>query len=280
MKPSLIAFKKLDREGKFTKLVSHKNGTKTRGRKRKSMAKMAEFSQSISGSELEITPKKKKKRISRISEEKFEEKPDNFPSIDELLRLPEGTEDGGKSLNEVLDEVDKNIAERQRKHEDIMSKIDIDIAAEKKRQDERVERMKQNAVFRDRLQAELTEPLLRKIIGENMDYVKRINAGAVNSLRHQAYHKSIRSRHAIYYTMITDPYTDDQLDWTLDELGMVFMKTKKEQMDMNEYIWKVLLPELFIKIYSDFFSVDKIEAEKRIGETPLEAEDEDDDKEL
>ena len=135
--------------------------------------------------------------------------------------------------------------------------------------------MKQNAVHRDKLAAELTEPLLRKMFGDNLEYLRRIQTGEVKSSRHQAYHKSVRSRPALYYTMITDPFTDDQLDWALDEMSKVFMKTKQEQMDLNEYVWKVLLAELFIKIYSDFFSVDKIESERRIGETPFDDEDSD-----
>ena len=47
------------------------------------------------------------------------------------------------------------------------------------------------------------------------------------------------------------------------------MKTKREQMDNNEYVWKVLLAECFIKFYMDLFGFDKKEAEKRISETPL-----------
>ena len=40
-------------------------------------------------------------------------------------------------------------------------------------------------------------------------------------------------------------------------------------MDRNEYVWKVLLAECFIKFYMDKFGFDKREAEKRIRETPL-----------
>ena len=47
------------------------------------------------------------------------------------------------------------------------------------------------------------------------------------------------------------------------------MKTKREQINMNEYVWKVILPEIFIKLYMDFFGFEKMEAEQRISETPL-----------
>ena len=47
-------------------------------------------------------------------------------------------------------------------------------------------------------------------------------------------------------------------------------------MENNEYIWKVLLAECFIKMYMDFFNVSKIEAEQRISETPLHEESDED----
>jgi len=36
----------------------------------------------------------------------------------------------------------------------------------------------------------------------------------------------------------------------------------------QEYIWFVMVPEVFVKIYSDFFNISKEEAEQRIAETP------------
>ena len=172
-------------------------------------------------------------------------------------------------MNEVLDELDIEIADRRKKHEEEMATIDTDIAAEKQRQEERRERMKKNAVLRDRLEVEVVESVLRRMFKENTEYLKDIEAGRVQSSRHQAFHKSSRSRDALYYTMITDPFTDDQLEWTLEEMGMVWMKTKREQIDNNEYVWKVLLAECFIKFYMDHFGFHKKEAEERISETPL-----------
>ena len=172
-------------------------------------------------------------------------------------------------MDEVLDDLDIEIAERKKKHEEEMSKLDTDIADEKQRQEDRRERMKKNVVLRDRLEVEITKLVLRRMFEENTEYLRNIEAGRVESSRHQAFHKSSRTRHALYYTMITDPFTDDQLEWTLEEMGKVWMKTKREQMNNNEYVWKVLLAECFIKFYMDHFRLDKKEAEKRISETPL-----------
>jgi len=295
------------RKKKEAEKLAARTKVKTKGRKRESMARMAEFSQSLTGSQSldecsqesssdESAPKFKipklkkprKKKESDPSQKKInsffkqdvtskekesndemEEARDYTPSIDELLKLPERPEDGGKTMDEVLDDLDIEIAERKKKHEEEMAKIDTDIAAEKQRQEERRERMKRNAVLRDRLELEITESVLRKMFEENIEYLRDIEAGRVESSRHQAFHKSSRTRHALYYTMITDPFTDDQLEWTLEEMGKVWMKTKRAQMDNNEYVWKVLLAECFIKFYMDHFGFDKKETEKRISETPL-----------
>jgi hypothetical protein len=275
---------------------------KTIGRKRESMARMAKFSQSVTGSQsldklsqesssdesgpkLKIPklkkPRKKNSKMKKInsflkkngkekeSKDELEETHDFTPSIDELLKLPDRPEDGGKTMDEVLDDLDIEIAERKKKHEEEMAQIDTDIAAEKERQEERRARMKKNTLLRDRLEVEVTEFEIRRMFEENKEYLKSIEAGKVDSSRHKAFHKSSRTRHALYYTMITDPFTDDQLEWTLEEMGKVWMKTRREQMDRNEYVWKVLLAECFIKFYMDKFGFDKSEAEKRIRETPL-----------
>ena len=273
---------------------------KTKCRKRKSLSRMAEFSQSLDvcsreSSSDETTkfkipklkkPRKKKeidhsqKKINffrknvdisneKESNDELEASCDYTPSIDELLKLPDRPEDGGKTMDEVLDDLDIEIAERKKKHEEEMATLDRDITAEKQRQEEWRERMKKNAVLRDRLEVEITESVLRRMFKENTEYLRDIEKGMIESSRHQAFHKSSRTRHALYYTMITDPFTDDQLQWTLEELGMVWMKTKREQMDNNEYIWKVLLAECFIKFYMDHFGLDKKETEKKISETPL-----------
>jgi hypothetical protein len=145
-------------------------------------------------------------------------------------------------MNEVLDELDMEIAERKKKHEEEMAKIDTNIAAEKERQEERRERMKKNTVLRDRLEVELNEEVLRRMFKENTEYLRNIEVGRVDSSRHRAFHKSSRT---------------------------IWMKNKRELMDNNEYVWKVLLAECFIKFYMDLFGFSKSEAEKRISETPL-----------
>ena len=176
-------------------------------------------------------------------------------------------------MEEVLDDMDLEIAERRKKHEKEMTCVDISIATEKMKQDETEERFLHNGERAERLREEVTELELRKFFKDNLQYLKDIQSGIIDSSRHKAYRKSARSRHALYYTMLTDPLSDEQLDWALEELSKVWMRTSKEQMDNNDYIWKVLLAEFIIKVYMDKFDMDKNQAEQCISETPLPYED-------
>ena len=194
---------------------------KTKGKKRQSMARMAEFSHSLTGSQssqgfsrkskpsesgaefkIPNTSKSSKKKNDDASQKKisylskksahvkddnvdeFDEAQDYTPSIDELLKIPERSDDGGKTMDEVLDDLDKEIAERKRKHEEEMAKIDTDITAEKLRQWERRERMKENALLRDRLEEEITESKLRRMFSVNIEYLDNIKRGTIESSRH------------------------------------------------------------------------------------------------
>ena len=161
-----------------------------------------------------------------------------------------------------------------------MSQLGSSILTEKKNQNDWRDRVKENALLRNRLEVEINEPLMRKMFRSNQRYLEDVRSGKVYSSRHNAYHQSVRSRHALFYTMITDPFTDQQLDWILEEFGQVWMKNKKEQMENNEYIWKVLLSECFIKLYMDHFGFSKKEAEQRISETPLHKNSDSSDDEL
>jgi len=195
------------------------------------------------------------------------------PNIDDLLKLPERPDDGSKTTEEILDELDNEIAERHKRHELDRAKVDQQIEEERRKKEERKARFRENAKLRNRLERELTEEKVRGTFRAIIPYLKAIWKGREVSKRHDAYHKSVRTRQALYYTMITDPFTDDQLDWVLEEMSSIWMRNKREQMENNEYIWKVLLPECFIKMYADHFQFSKEEAELRISETPLHKKD-------
>ena len=74
--------------------------------------------------------------------------------------------------------------------------------------------------------------------------------------------------------MITHPFSDPQVDIVYALLKDEWMPTRKDYHRNNEYIWKVLMPECFIKFYMDFFNLDKPTAELKIKETPFNEEEE------
>ena len=196
-------------------------------------------------------------------------------TIDELLSLPEKPDDeDGKSMDELLDELDVQIAEQKEKDRLKMEQLDEDARIQQKRKEDREARYAANAVYRDRLATEVTRPVLLKMFANIREYLEEIREGVRESSRHQAFHKSLKTRQALLYTMITHPFTDKQVDWVYEEMSKIWMRTKKEHVDNNEYIWKVLMPECFIRLYSDLFKITKKEAELKIKETPFDDSDE------
>ena len=212
------------------------------------------------------------KFMKKEGKRKGREEEDCLPSIDELLAMPERNEDG-KTMDEILDEVDAEIAKRQEKHKKEMEKVKRDIELQEQERRDREARYVVNAGHRDRLAAEITQPVLRRMFDDNLEFLKSIRDGRTESSRHTAFHKNPMTRQALLYTMITHPFTDAQVDWTLECMTEVWMKTRKEQADNNEYIWKVLMSECLTKFYGDYFKISKIEALRRIKETPFEDED-------
>ena len=155
-----------------------------------------------------------------------------------------------------------------------MAKLDREIEESRRKKEEREARYKTNALLRNRLEKELTEVEMRSAFSENIVFLQSIQAGVTPSARHKAFHKSEVTRQALRNTVITDPFTQDQIDWTLEEMSKMWMKNEREKMDKKEYVWNVMLPECFIKVYGDKFGVSRAEAEVMIGETPLHRRDE------
>ena len=193
--------------------------------------------------------------------------------IDELLKLPVCSQERGKSKDETLDDIDRNIRKRELEEQQKSAQQNQESKVKQKRKEDCQARKKKNALLRNRLEKELSRNLLKAAFQKNLSFLQSIRDGVIKSERHTAFHKSESSRQRLFYMMITDPYTDEQVNWTVDEMSKVWMRSKKEHMDNQDYIWKVLLPEFFIKVYCDWFNVDKVEAEKMMKETPLHKKD-------
>ena len=196
-------------------------------------------------------------------------------SVDSILKLPERPNTVGKTSDEILDDWDKEILKRDLKYTEDSAKLDLEIEIGKKKKEAYRKRLKMNALLRNRLGQELSMTKLKLMFENNLDYLKSIEDGETFSVRHEDFYKSENSRQALLYKIITDPFTDEQVDLVLRELKEIWMKNSKEVKIMGDYIWKVILPECLIKLYADFFQMSRTEAERRIKETPLEGESED-----
>ena len=269
------------RQKKEAKNLYKRSKVESNGSRRQSVAmvKMAKYQISQSQGDKKDAfkkPKQAKQDKMKLSHkvEKTGSVSDGFsPDIDDLLKVPQRPDDGGKTKEEILDELDVKIRKMQKKHDEDKVKADEEIEWERKKREQWKTRLRENALLRNRLEKELSETKMRSTVQANLSYLQSIHDGLTPSARHEAFHKSVRTREALHYSMITDPFTDNQLNWTLEEMSKVWMKTKRERMDKNEYVWKVLLPECFIKVYGDKFGVSRAEAEVMIGETPLHRRD-------
>jgi len=252
---------------------------KSLAKNKRSIAKMMSMSQSYEATEDNVSPAKSTKPAAKKSEKKKGRKKDkgltkidtHFKriSIDDLLKLPETVGDTGLTMDEILDKVDEEIKEHQAKHEAEMKMLDQTLEKQREKAAVLDRRMEANALLRDRLAEELTRDKLVELFEENVSYLTDIREGKIESERHKLFHQNSQSRQSLLYRMITHPFTDEQVDWTYEEFRRRWMKTTKQFHQFNEYMWKVLLPECFIKFYMDIFKFTKEETEIRIKETPM-----------
>ena len=188
-------------------------------------------------------------------------------SLSDILKLPERT-DGGKSKEDMLDDIDAEIANKNRKSEEFLAQLDQERSLLHQEQQSYKARMKKNFTNRCRLQKELTQTELKKLFIENKDYLQSIYDGETFSSRHVDFHQSEKTRQAMFYKLVTEPFSDDQINWTLEVMEDVWVKDAEDKKDIGEYIWNVMMPEFLIKIYAEFFGVGLVDAKNMIKETP------------
>ena len=189
-------------------------------------------------------------------------------SLSDILKLPDRP-DGIKTKDEMLDEMDAEIEKRNRKNDEISAKLDQELSLQRQKRDSCKARMKKNFIYRSRIQNEITETELKKLFSENKDFLQSVYDGVTFSARHQAFHKSETTRQAMLYKLVTEPFSNDQINWTLEVMEEVWVKDAEEQKDVRDYIWKVLMPTFLVKIYADFFGVSQADANKMMKETPV-----------
>ena len=171
-------------------------------------------------------------------------------SLEEVLSVPSEAE----LAKEVrLDKLDEEIAERKANSERESSLSNEIVDLEKTRLRLWKLRLKENASRRNKIEAELSESMLSDMFEKNKDYFEKIKNGEEYSARHEAFNKGGVYRDRLRDKMIVNPFTDEHERFTIEELHkMLGLSSVTEKMMHSNYIWKVLLPECFIKVNFSF----------------------------
>ena len=119
-------------------------------------------------------------------------------------------------MEEFLKDIEEKV--KQRELEDSIDEKDKVEFINRKKKQEAFEI--ENSAYKDRLESELTEPVVRSLMRKITPFLKILWNGEVghNSPRYSAYKKGGLARRALLYHMITYPFTDDHLKWVLDEI--------------------------------------------------------------
>ncbi|VDI06762.1 Hypothetical predicted protein [Mytilus galloprovincialis] len=104
----------------------------------------------------------------------------------------------------------------------------------------------------------LTEDQLKYLVLKNKMYLKSIFQGNTESWRHLDYKKGGRSRKLLNHQVHLGLFTEEQQDIVMETLMSIFCKKHHKFM---EYVMKVLLPEMLIKIHMAVNSVSHRESE-------------------
>lgn len=228
-----------------------------------SIAKFNEFSQNIETSDNEFTPAKKT-GSKKVKDDPKQKKITSFlqasPDIYDILGSPPPR--AGSSLQEPRIDLDMAYEEKLRELETVRK-----LHQQKEKDALRFEL--ENAKLRDRLQEEVSEIVIEELFMQNIEFIEGVYTGTIETDRLMTWKVGGGPRLGLMYRMITHPFTDEQINWTMNLIHKKWIQTKTERIKQNDYLWKVVLPECFLKFYMDFFDVDRNEADERIRNTPL-----------
>jgi hypothetical protein len=129
----------------------------------------------------------------------FSKKERRAAEVDELLKLPKPSEDGGSNREDMLNEVDKDILKRRKACEKESQELDRQIEDIQIMKESRRRRKKENALTRDRLEKELKEVRLRAMFQATLPSLRKISQGQLPSWRHKAFHRDSASQQALLY---------------------------------------------------------------------------------
>jgi len=88
---------------------------------------------------------------------------------------------------------------------------------------------------------------------DNIDYITRVWDGSLQTSRHDSWNIGGGPRQRLMWRQSCHPFSDDQLNWTLECINTKFVGPDvNKRISMNNYFWKVVLPETLPKFYVNF----------------------------
>ena len=186
------------------------------------------------------------KKPLKASYEKYFKFPIKDLSVDEIL-APSDPADIIKEAE--LDAWDEKIRNEKEIREREISKLNNDIAEEKSRQNERRERYKKNKERRNLMEAKLSSKGMQELFKNNEEYIKKIYNGQVYSYRRDQYMRGGFHRQNLNVIAFV-PFSEMHLDILREEVSKLWLSSYDDFVKNSDFIWKVILPEAFIKVYN------------------------------
>ena len=114
-----------------------------------------------------------------------------MPSIEEILKLPQGLDNAEQTKKNYLDKMDAEIRKQSRIQKKEMALLEKDGIEMDRMREERKKRFRENAKLRDRLHKEVGESRMRELFQKQLPFLEGIRLGDVTSTRHTAFYESV-----------------------------------------------------------------------------------------
>ncbi|KAL5009105.1 hypothetical protein ScPMuIL_014686 [Solemya velum] len=111
--------------------------------------------------------------------------------------------------------------------------------------------------------SELGEEHIQHLVLNNENYLRQIFQGKTLCKRHEQYKEGGQRRKDLNYQVHLGLFSDEQHDVVMEMLIFLFCKRHHQYLD---YLLKVLLPEMLIKIYMEIHGTDYDESNQRMAE--------------
>ena len=95
------------------------------------------------------------------------------------------------------------------------------------------------------MEAEVSPAKLKEMFQENRDFIIKVFNGEIQTARRVEYMKGGLHRDRLMEKRFI-PFSDDHLSALMEELSILWMRTKSEERNNSNFIWSVVLPEAFI----------------------------------